>query len=183
MHIPPTQELLDIFDDTNKPLHVQMPRSEVHAKGYWHRTAQIWMYTKDQVLLQLRAKHKSGHPNKWDIAVAGHILAGTEPHEGAVREICEEIGLRVQASDLQFVRVLKGDHGMNKEFAYVYLYPFTQDISQLVLQEEEVAQMSLVSPISLQSALRTTPDLYVPHGDYWFEMIQTIIEKQKLMHS
>lgn len=174
-----TIELLDLFDNENRPLNIQKPRDEVHANGYWHRTAHIWMYTPDQILLQLRSKEKSGYPNKWDIAVGGHILAGTDPYEGAAREMFEEVGLIVEPSDLQFMHILKGDYGMNKEFVYVYLYKFTQDISQLVLQKEEVDRMQLIAPATLRDELRSKPDHYVPHGDYWFDMIQIIETQQK----
>ncbi|MCF0222751.1 MAG: NUDIX hydrolase, partial [Fibrobacter sp.] len=38
------EEQIDILDSDGKPLGYSRGRSEVHAKGLWHRTVHIWAF-------------------------------------------------------------------------------------------------------------------------------------------
>ena len=56
-------ELIDIYDENNKPLGIQKMKSEAHRDGLWHRASHVWIYnSKGEILLQLRAKNKELWP-------------------------------------------------------------------------------------------------------------------------
>jgi 8-oxo-dGTP pyrophosphatase MutT (NUDIX family) len=63
-----------------------------------------------QVLLQLRSGtgYRDGH---WACAAAGHVEAGESVVEAAVREAREEIGVRIEPSDLAPVCAMHRTHG------------------------------------------------------------------------
>lgn len=144
------EELFDIVDENGNPTGETVSRSEAHAKGIRHRTAHIWVIRdnegKKEVLLQKRALNKDSFPGKYDTSSAGHIQAGDEPLESALRELSEELGIEALAEQLHFVGTFfigfaKEFHGKmfkDSEIAFVYAYEENVDISKLVVQKEEL---------------------------------------------
>lgn len=172
-------ELIDIFDENNNSVVNQKMKGEAHRDGLWHRTAHIWIYnSKGEILLQLRAKDKLLYPDVWDISAAGHVSAGEDPITSGLREIKEEIGLKAKQEDLDFWMIRKHEAVFrdikNNEFYYVYFLKFDGDISQLKLQDEEVQEIKFLPIDEVKEDLKTNPDRYVPHGDYWFEALSEI---------
>ncbi|MDA2922553.1 NUDIX domain-containing protein [Patescibacteria group bacterium AH-259-L07] len=172
-------ELIDIYNENNEPLNIRKMKSEVHKNGSWHRASHIWIYnSKGEILLQLRAENKEFYPNMWDISASGHISAGEEPIISALREMEEEIGLSVKPEDLQFFKIRKHKAVykklVNNEFYYVYFLNFDGDIKKLTLQDEEVAKIQFFPIDKIEEELKTSPEKYVPHGDYWFEVIEEV---------
>ena len=89
-------ELFDIIDENGNPTGKIVERSIAHAEGIPHRTAHIWIIRrrneKTEILLQKRSRNKDSFPGKFDTSSAGHIQAGDEPMESALRELKEETG-------------------------------------------------------------------------------------------
>lgn len=172
-------ELVDIFDEENRFTNVKKMKSEAHKDGSWHRAVHVIIYnSKGEMLLQLRAKDKLQYPSLWDISAAGHVGAGEEPIVSCLREIGEELGLKVKAEELQFYKTNKTEIGddlvNNKEFGYIYFLKFEEDISQFKLQDGEVQEIIFMSIDKLESDLKSDYGRFCPHGDYWFEMINEV---------
>ena len=55
---------------------------------------------KRQILLQKRSEQKDSFPGCYDISSAGHIPAGDNYGQSAVRELKEELGIVVRESEL-----------------------------------------------------------------------------------
>lgn len=138
-------ELLDIYDA--KMNHIgTAEREEVHKLGYWHQTFHCWIVRRENeknfVLFQIRDKAKNVAPNKLDITAAGHLKAG-ETKEDGIRELEEELGIKVDIEQLHYlgIRITSSENSkqINKEFAQVYMLHNDTPIEQYVLQEGEVA--------------------------------------------
>ena len=99
-------EYLDIVDENGIPTGETVERETAHAKGIRHRTVHLWLVRKKdgklQVLLQRRAKHKESFPDRYDTSSAGHIPAGSDYRESAIRELFEELGVHAKAEDLVY---------------------------------------------------------------------------------
>jgi len=181
-----SEELIDICDEKNNLLGIQKEKSVAHKEGLWHRASHIWIYNKKgEILLQLRAKNKSLFPGVWDVSVGGHISAGEDPLTTALREVEEEIGLVVKEEDLEFWEIrtqnlVSGDL-KNNEFMYVYLVEFNGDISGLKLQKEEVEKIAFIPVETIERELITEPQKYLPHGQYWNDILDAV--KKKLSHN
>lgn len=178
-------ELIDICDESNNLINIQKLKSEAHKEGLWHRATHIWIYnSKGEILLQLRAKEKPLFPDMWDISVAGHVSAGEDPVISGLRELEEEIGLKFKQDDLQFFNIRKVktiDRNIkNNEFYYAYFLKFDGDINKLKLQDEEVQKIQFFNINKIEEELKINPDKYVPHGDYWFEIINEVKRKLKI---
>lgn len=143
-------EFFDIIDENGNPTGETVERSIAHANGIRHRTAHIWVAReingKWQVLLQKRAMTKDSFPGRYDTSSAGHIQAGDEPLESALRELKEELGIDAVPEQLEFAGKFKiqykeefhGELFSDNEIAFVYVYLGKVDINKLTIQKEEL---------------------------------------------
>jgi 8-oxo-dGTP pyrophosphatase MutT (NUDIX family) len=99
-----------------------------------------------QVLLQKRSLIKDSFPGRFDTSSAGHIQAGDEPLESAIRELEEELGIVASPEQLEFagtfrIQYEKEFHNKifkDNEIAFVYVYLRKVDIDEISVQEEEL---------------------------------------------
>lgn len=145
-----SEELFDIVDENGKPTGGIVTRSVAHKDGIRHRTAHVWIARKVengwQVLLQKRAETKDSFPGRFDTSSAGHIPAGDEPLESAIRELHEELGIDAKPEQLKFAGVFqihyeKEFHGKlfkDYEIANVFIYLEEVYSDKLILQKEEL---------------------------------------------
>ena len=98
-------EILDIVDEQGRPTGQTVPRAVAHAEGIRHRTSHVWILRRHagrvEVLLQMRCQAKDSFPGCYDISSAGHIPAGCDFVESALRELREELGVTLPADALQ----------------------------------------------------------------------------------
>ena len=143
-------EVFDIVDEYGKPTGETIERGLAHKEGVRHRTAHIWIARevngKWQVLLQKRAQTKDSFPGRYDTSSAGHIQAGDEPLESAIRELQEELGIVASPEELKYagtfnIKYEKEFHNKlfkDNEIAFVYVYLGEIDIDDIIVQEEEL---------------------------------------------
>lgn len=143
-------EIFDIVDEYGIPTGETVERSHAHAEGIRHRTAHIWIARKVmgkwQVLLQKRSSTKDSFPGRYDTSSAGHIQAGDEPLESAIRELGEELGIVAEPEQLSFAGTFQIKYEKefynklfrDNEIAFVYVYMGEVDIDKISVQEEEV---------------------------------------------
>jgi len=113
-------ELLDIVNTEDQVIG-QAARSDIHAQGLLHRACHMLLFnTAGQVFLQKRSKLKDESPGLWDSSAAGHVDSGEQYLSCAVRELEEELGLRVEADALTLLFKLPPRKITGMEFASVY---------------------------------------------------------------
>ena len=143
-------EYIDIVDEAGQPTGQTVSRDEAHRDGVRHRTAHVWIVRKKgcgyDVLLQKRSMEKESFPGLYDTSSAGHIPAGSEPLESALRELYEELGVNASPEQLHFagkfrIQYEKEFHGRpfrDNEVTWVYVYFEPVEIAALSLQASEV---------------------------------------------
>lgn len=119
-------EYFDLYDQHGHALGRSKRREEVHRDGDWHRSAHIWIYTGDGLLLfQRRALDKDTWPGYLDASVGGHYRAGESGAIGVACELDEELGIAVEPSELVKMgvrRVESLEPGiMDRELQDIYL--------------------------------------------------------------
>ena len=92
-------ELLDVLDELGRPTGEVAWKSEAHRRGLPHRCFHCWVAGEDAeghyLLVQRRAAVKDTWPGYLDVTAAGHLQSGETPLAGGLRELEEELGLRV----------------------------------------------------------------------------------------
>jgi isopentenyldiphosphate isomerase len=143
-------EILDIVDDNGNPTGQRVDRDKAHEEGIMHRTSHVWLLREKQgmvqILLQKRCESKEAFPGCYDISSAGHIPAGMDFVESAIRELQEELGISASDEELVFCgdRIVIWDdcfYGKpfhDRQYSRVFLLWRDMEEEEFLLQKEEV---------------------------------------------
>lgn len=110
-------EPFPVVDEQDRLLG-EATRSEVHGNNLRHRAVHIFVFNQfGELFLQRRSPSKDRHPRLWDSSAAGHVDAGEDYDEAAIRELKEELGV---AADLTRVVKLPASENTGQEFIWLY---------------------------------------------------------------
>lgn len=169
-------ELFDILDAKGQKTGLVRERGVTHREGSPHATAHIWFVRRNRksgydVLLQKRAACKDSNPGCYDCSSAGHVAAGGEYMETALREVQEELGITVEEAELEKIGVRNSRFEGNFygfpfrdwEFSHVYICKKSIQISDLQLQPEEVESVCWMDMEECHEAVKNQT---IPHCIY-----------------
>lgn len=118
--LPPAQgmdESLPVVDARDQVIGSRS-RHDVHVNNLRHRAVHILVFNSlNELFLQKRSPWKDRNPGLWDSSAAGHVDAGKEYEETAVRELREELGIE---APLEFLTKLPASPETGEEFISVY---------------------------------------------------------------
>ena len=150
-------EWLDIVDSDDRIIGAA-PRATVHEKAYMHRAVHIMLCNSaGEVFLQLRSHDKDTNPGLWDTSCAGHIDSGESLIVGALRELQEELGIRLSSEALVERSRLPPSH--DNGFEHVTLYTALSD-EPLTLCPAEIIDGKWVAPALLDTLLQEAPQQF-----------------------
>ncbi len=137
---------MDVLDELGRPTGEVAWKSEAHRGGLWHRCFHCWVAGEDAdepyLLVQRRAGAKDTWPGRLDVTAAGHLRSGEEPLGGGLRELEEELGLRVEPERLVRLGARRIEQeipqGCDREFHEVFLLLDSTPPEDLRLREGEV---------------------------------------------
>jgi isopentenyl-diphosphate delta-isomerase type 1 len=113
------EEVFDVVNDRDEVIG-QQRRSEVHRLGLMHRAVHVLVFNSaGQVFLQKRSMKKDRQPGLWDSSSSGHVDAGEDYDACAVRELGEELGLRVPAVPRRLFKMAASPE-TDQEHVWVY---------------------------------------------------------------
>ncbi len=135
-----TDELLFVVDENNQPLEPKT-RGEVNEKGLWARTADAMIVnTKCEILCHKRSMKKDKDPGMWDIISGGHMAPNESFEEGVIKELWEELGIRVSTKDLHKFMIFKSN--MTYKFMGLFVvFASADQIANIKLEQDEVDEI------------------------------------------
>ena len=159
-------ERVDVLDEFGKPTGEVAWKSEAHRRGLWHRCFHCWVFGTETsgehyLLVQRRAAEKDTWPGYLDVTAAGHLGAGEKPLRGGVRELEEELGLRVDPERLiplgsrRIEQEIPG--GCDREFHDVFLLFDPTPPERMRLQAEEVDALLSMSLFDAEALGESVP--------------------------
>ncbi len=140
------EEKFDVLNELGEFTGKIATRKECHTKGLWHRAVYAFVINKKgDVLLQKRSSNKKLWPNMWDITAGGHVSAGEFGRQALVREVNEELGIKINDNDIKYLvgstSVDKIKNVINKHYNECYIITKNIDISDIKVQKEEVSEI------------------------------------------
>lgn len=177
-------EYFDILDENgNKTGKIKL-RNNVHKDGDWHKAVHIWIINQNnEILLQRRSATKDSNPNMLDISCAGHISAGDNSLNTAVRELKEELNLDINPNELKFIKTIKRDVKytktfINREFDDMYILKANININNMKFQESEISEIMFVAYEEFKKMVNTKQSDLIMHNKE-FKILFDLIEKEK----
>ena len=174
-------EYLDVVDENNQLTGKTEERNIIHEKGIWHREVAVWiMNEKGEILLQKRAANKRQEPNKWAIC-AGHVEAGESVEDSMIREMEEELGIKVNMNQLEFLKIYKkqnnipNDNIKNYNFQYMYFLKTNWNIEDYKIQLEELSEIKYVPFTEFEDIVKNKDkNVTFTKQSYMLEMIEML---------
>lgn len=152
-------EYFDILERDGSKSGKIAPKDEELLEGEYDLGAHAYIHnSKGEFLIQKRAKTKQFLPGGWDIHM-GHVMAGETSKEAIIREIHEELGIKID--DITFLkRVLweKYNH-----FIDIFVLCKDINISDLTIQKSELDNVKFISAeqmINLIKSMDYRPEEY-----------------------
>ena len=154
------EETLDVVNDRDEVIG-RRTRREVHRLGLTHRAAHVLVFnSRGQVFLQKRSLKKDRQPGLWDSSASGHVDSGEGYDACAVRELREEIGLRLSAPPQRLFK-LAASPQTDQEHVWVYRCeaegPFTLALDEIERGDwfapQEVTRQMTEQPGAFTSSL------------------------------
>ena len=133
-------ELLDVVDENGNFTGEVMDRKKVHDLNLLHWEVAVFIINiNKEVLLQKRSPNKRFYPNKWGLC-AGHVDSGENIYDTALREIEEEIGLKISAEDLNVLENMEVKKRETNSQITRYYYVVC-DKKNFEIQTEELSEV------------------------------------------
>lgn len=146
-------EMFDVVDENNQVVQ-QLPRGEVHSRGLRHRAVHIFVINpRGDIYLQRRSHLKDVAPLKWDSSAAGHLNVGESYADAAVRELHEELGIRVENTTLS--AVIPAGEGTDNEFVELRIAHHPGPVK---VQPEEIHSGTWFPPAVIDDWVRARPE-------------------------
>lgn len=118
-HAQRADEIFDVVNELDQVIG-QQTRAEVHRLGLRHRAVHVLVFNhRGEVFLQKRSMQKDTFPGAWDSSASGHLDSGEDYDACAVRELWEEIGLRVNQAPTRLFKI-EACLDTGQEFVWVY---------------------------------------------------------------
>lgn len=150
-------EVFDVVDANDRVVGSHF-RGEIHRLGLRHRAVHIFWLRGDGMLgLQRRSFAKDNSPGQLSSACAGHVDSGEDYPTAAVRELHEELGIRVAPSALAEIDYAPCHTELGNEFVRSYLLRGDFATS---LAEHEVDSLLWRTPAECEAWMRDQPELF-----------------------
>ena len=144
-------ETFDVLDEHGGFTGEVIERDKAHEVGAWHRAVGLYLVnSKNQVLSQRRSESKKLWGGCWDYTAGGHVDSGELGLASVIRELDEELGIKVCASDVRYIFSYISDKKhedkgiWDRHFNEYYIVFKDLDISSIKLQENEVDEIKWI---------------------------------------
>lgn len=156
----PADEWFDVVNERDEVVRRET-RRVVHATGLWHRAVHVMVFdAAGRVFLQRRSMLKDLSPGLWDSSCSGHLDAGEDYDAAAVRELAEEIGVRVAPPEApaRWFRI-EACEETGWEFVWVYRLDAA---ARIAIEPAEIQYGEWVEPAEVSARLAARPAEYCP---------------------
>lgn len=141
---------IDLYDEQKKIIRTCMFDKNCIPKGLFYYTVHVWIYSFGQgFLIQQRSRFVKRLPGQWTIT-SGTVLHLETSLMAAQREVQEELGIKINAEELELVYQYRKD----QHFVDVFYIEKNIELSKLKLQEGEVQNVKFSSNKEIRNMVK-----------------------------
>jgi len=168
-----TDEFLDIVNNRDEVVG-RATRREVHARKLLHRAVHILIFdSAGRVFLQKRSMAKDMAPGLWDSSCSGHVDSGESYDHAAVRELGEELGLKLSVMPKRW---FSEEATVNTGWEFVWVYHLKHE-GPFVLNADEIERGEWSLPADLNQRLDDHPEEYAPAFQHiWRRAMKSMVD-------
>ena len=164
-----TEEIFDVVNEQDEVIG-QASRKEVHARKLLHRAVHVLVFNvRGQLFLQKRSMLKDTAKGKWDSSASGHLDSGEGYDACAVRELREEIGLKIDRAPKRILRIVACEE-TGWEFVWVYR---CESEGPFVLHPEEIEHGDWFAPDEITRWIAERPQEFASAFRFLWNALQT----------
>jgi len=151
-------ELIDAVDAEDRVIGTYT-RREIHRHDMRHRACHALLFNAaGELFLQHRSMLKDNNPGLWDSSCAGHVDSGESYDDCILRELEEELGVRLDTLPQRLFRV---PASADNEWEFAQIYRAEYD-GPLQLDPEEVAGGRWLSCAQVDAWVAAEPESLTP---------------------
>lgn len=161
-----TEEHVILVNEKDEPIGL-MPKMEAHEKAVLHRAFSVFVLnSKNEVMLQQRARDKYHSPLLWTNTCCSHQRNGESNIEAGTRRLFEEMGFTTELREL---------------FHFIYKAPFDNGLTEHELDHVMIGRydgVPQVNPAEVESwkwmdieSIRTDMTVHPERYTVWFRII------------
>lgn len=155
-----TEEWFDVVNERDEVIR-RATRREVHGTGLWHRAVHILVFDAcGRVFLQKRSMTKDLSPGLWDSSCSGHLESGEDYDAAAIRELGEEIGVRLAPGETP-TRWFRLEACERTGWEFVWVYSLRYD-GAITLEPTEIQYGEWIAPSEVSARMSARPDEFCP---------------------
>ena len=156
-----------VLVDTQDNFLGTMPKMEAHQKGILHRAFSVFVLnSKNELLIQKRAKTKYHSPNLWTNTCCSHQRLNESSLSAGVRRLNEEMGLNINLKEaFTFRYEAPFDNGLKEHELDHVLIGYTNNNPTINIEEDSDWKWVKIDFISQD--LYSNPDIYT----IWFKIV------------
>jgi isopentenyldiphosphate isomerase len=163
------EEIFDVVNERDEVID-RKPRSDVHRLGLLHRAVHVLVYnSRGQIFLQKRSMKKDRQPGVWDSSSSGHVDSGEDYDATAVREVWEEIGLRLAKVPKRLFKI-DARPETDQEFVWVYR---CESEGPFKLDPDEIDQGDWFSPEEVSRWVAEKPEEFASAFVYIWNQLES----------
>jgi isopentenyldiphosphate isomerase len=135
-------------------------RDVIHARGLRHRAVHVLVLdARGRLFVQKRAAGKDTFAGRYDSSASGHVDRGESYRACALRELREELGLRVPAGRLRRLFKIAACRQTGWEFVWVYA---VRSAAQPVINPAEIESGKFWLPAEIRKRMAQRAREFAP---------------------
>ncbi len=168
-------EYIDLYNEDRIPLNKKVIRYTPLEKGEYRLVVHLVIFnSKGEILIQKRSPNKFHWPNLWDITVGGQVSSGENTKQAIQRELFEELSINKDFSNIRPIFTFN----FNQGFDDIFLYQEDYDLSQLVLQQEEVVEVKYASVDEIMTLINNKE--FVQYTKEYLELLKSTLSDKSI---
>lgn len=164
------EELWDVYDESRQLTGGTVKRSEFPRNfNEYHIVVHIWIRnSNDKWLISKRTPNKH-FPLLWE-CTGGSALAGEDSLTAALREVKEELGIRLHGKAGYLYKTIK--RSVYQDFCDVWVFEHDCSIADIVLQHDETCDAMWASSDDINTMIRNGDFVPLDNMQYVFDLLK-----------